>query len=456
VWLINDVIRAVKGTAYRVEKNAFSGVSTDSRTIGPDELFVPLTGPNFDGHRFIDAAYARSHGGSICDRSRPEIYEKSQGTVVLVESADQALLDLASYKRTRTSGDFVAITGSNGKTTTKELLVHLVGDRFPIVFNERNYNNQVGVAHAILAIEGHPRYGIFEIGTNHKGEIAVLARMVKPALSLVTNVNLSHLEGLSDINGVRDEKVSLFKWTRKGGKIFVNVDDPLLAAYARRSSRGKRHITCTFGMREQADFRLTVVKDYGIDGFRIRLDFPDETIETRTGLIGYHNLYNVLAASALAHSLGIEGGRLRDAIPGFVPYNGRFRAFSSRCGYTVIDDSYNANPASMEWAINTLTALPCDGKKIAIIGAMRELGERKDFYHRELGHLLRSSGIPMVLLFGEDTRIALDEMQNGQARFFDDKKKLVDFVSGKIGTGDIVLVKGSRALRMDEIVEALV
>ena len=452
MWSADTIVRAVKGTAYRVERESFSAISTDSRTIGPGEFFIPLKGPRFDGHLFINAAYERTGAGSLCDRTRGEICGHARGTIILVDDTNQALLDLAAFKRAETEGTFVAITGSNGKTTTKELLVHLLTGLFPIVSNEKNYNNCVGVAKTMLAIEGSPRCSIFELGTNHEGEIATLTSMVRPHLSLITNINPSHLEGLRDLEGVQREKLSLFEGTLAGGTIFINADDPSLAPF-RRDGCHRR----TFGIRKKADFRLQVTADRGLEGFEIALIRGSEKICTVTHLLGHHNLYNVLAAAVLALALGTSPERLRELIPTFEPYKGRFRPVRSRRGYTVVDDAYNANPASMAWAIRTLSALPCRGKRVAILGDMRELGARTGEYHRELGHLMgKSEALSMILLLGSEMKATAKEIGNDRAHLFEEKKKLIDFVTDKLTKEDIVLVKGSRGLGMDEIVEALV
>lgn len=452
MWAVEAIAKGTGGAVHRVERSVFVSLSTDSRTIGPGEFFIPLKGPNFDGHRFIGKAYERSHGGTLCDRSRQEICDASPGTIILVDDTNQALLDLALFKRQRTPGTFVAITGSNGKTTTKELLVHLVGDLFSMVFNEKNYNNQVGVAKALLAIEGRPQFGIFEVGTNHPGEIAVLAQMVRPHVSLVTNVNPSHLEGFSDLEGVRREKVSLFDMTLPGGMILVNADDPSLASYKARD--GKR--VTTFAIREKADCKLRIVADRGLGGFDIVIDFPDGQVKATSTLLGRHNLYNVLGASALAHAMGVTPERIAEGVGTFSAYKGRFRPVESRKGYIVIDDAYNANPSSMEWAVNTLSSLPCKGRRIAVLGGMKELGEKAEVYHRALGRTLKTSDLAMVLLLGEETKATAEEIGNGRAKHFSEKSALIDFLSGKPQRDDIILVKGSRAMGMDEIVEALV
>ena len=307
MWPVETIIQGVNGTAQQVERTTFSAISTDSRTIGSGEFFIPLKGPHFDGHLFIDEAYGRSGGGSLCDRTRQEVYALARGTVILVDDTNEALLDLASHKRGQTPAAFVAITGSNGKTTTKELLVHLVRGVIPVVSNEKNYNNQIGVAKTMLAIEESPDYCIFELGTNHRGEIRRLTRMVRPHMSLITNITPSHLEGLADLEGVRGEKLDLFEGTLPGGAIFINADDPSLAPYKRADCT-----LYTFGMEEKADFMLQVTADIGLEGFEIAFNLRGEKVRARTRLLGRHNLSNVLAAATLAFSMGVKGATLAD------------------------------------------------------------------------------------------------------------------------------------------------
>jgi UDP-N-acetylmuramoyl-tripeptide--D-alanyl-D-alanine ligase len=451
MWRLDHVLRAVGGAVLKVEEQSFSGVSTDSRTIGPGELFVPLDGPNFDGHAYVADANRRSGGGSLCRRGREAACASAVGTVILVDDTRQALMDLARTRRREIDARFVAITGSNGKTSTKELLVHILGGTFRAVANERNYNNQIGVSKTILAIEGKPEVCILELGTNHPGEIASLARVVEPDLSLITNVNASHLEGLGDIHGVLKEKASLFELTKRDGTILVNLDDPNLAPLAGTASQR----VFTFAIRGDADYRLFVEENLGFHGYALRLALAGHTVDTRTPLIGTHNLYNILAAAAAAHALGAPPEEIGRRVATFQAYPGRFNIITSDKGYTIIDDTYNANPASMAYAIDTLVALPSEGKKIAVIGDMRELGKETERFHHELGRHLKGCGVAEVLFYGSDVRAAFTETGNGHAKLFEDKGALIEYAAAKTGQGDVVLVKGSRALKMDEIVEAL-
>ncbi|HAR94896.1 MAG TPA: UDP-N-acetylmuramoyl-tripeptide--D-alanyl-D-alanine ligase [Deltaproteobacteria bacterium] len=451
MWQLDEVIRAVEGTALHTAQGSFTGISTDSRTIQEGELFVPLKGPRFDGHAFIGEAFLRGAAGSLCDKGRESELRGAAGTVILVADANEALLDLARDRRARIGATFIALTGSNGKTTTKELLARMMETTFPVAYNQRNYNNRIGVSQTLLGIESDPAFFIMELGTNHKGEIAELAALVKPDMSLITNVNPSHLQGLGDLDGVYREKTDLFRATKEGGAIFINKDDPLLACYKPES----RIHTHRFSMLTKAESTLDILEDKGLLGFDISLKLGKETVTTSTPLLGRHNLANILAAAAVAHQSGAGADNIGKAIEGFQPYAGRFRSMESTRGYTVIDDTYNANPASMEKAVATLVGLPCKGKKIVILGDMKELGEETAYYHRELGRMLAKADIPLTLLLGDQIRVVQDEVKNGRVFFFQESSALLRHALEAAEKDDIILVKGSRALRMDDIVEGL-
>lgn len=450
MWQADEVVKAVKGRLHRRERETFSGISTDSRTIGEGELFVPLSGVNFDGHLYLREAFQKSRGGSLCAVGRPEVWQEAPGTVILVGDTLEALLDLARFRRHGMKGTFIAITGSNGKTTTKELAVAMLGRAFAVHFNEKNYNNLIGVSKSILSMNGSCPVSLFELGTNSKGEIARLATVVRPQISLITNVNPSHLEGLGDIDGVGEEKLDLFRHTGEGGTCLVNADDPYILARAKEVGR----TMVTFSVGGRADLVLTVKEHLGWEGFRIRIDTPRFPVEARTSLLGRHNLSNILAAAAIACAAGVDRSAIEETIGTFSPYSMRLRPLRSRKGFLVVDDSYNANPSSMAWALRTLEELPCSGRRIAILGDMRELGSHTSSYHRELGRLLRDSSVSLAVLTGELVRETAEEA-GPKARLFEDRRALIDFVRSFAKPDDVILVKGSRASRMDEFVEAL-
>ena len=356
------------------------------------------------------------------------------------------------FKRRALETTCIAITGSNGKTTTKEILVHMIKEQSSVHYNEKNYNNLIGVSKSILAIEGKPDYCVFELGTNARGEIRKLAETTNPDASLITNINPSHLEGLKTLEGILEEKLDLFYLTQEGGKIFVNADDPYIMP---RYKDVKNRVPLTYSIMSDASFHLNVDKNLGWEGAHISISFPDDRLVTRTSLLGRHNLYNILAASSLAYSLGIEKEHIGKAIETFTSFDKRFRHTVTKKGFAVIDDTYNANPSSMEWAIKTLLDLPSEGKRIVILGDMRELGEKSTDYHRELGRFLKSSSVAVIALIGQEMRETYSELGEERAKLFQDKGPLIDYITGQVEKGDTVLVKGSRASKMEEIVEAL-
>jgi len=452
MWTIDEIIKAVKGEPLNIKERVFIDISTDTRTIKQGELFIPLKGKNYDGHDFIETVCGTSAAGCLCEKSQAHRVACLEGTVILVDDTLDALISLARYKRETLKGEFIAITGSNGKTTTKEILVSILKKAHPVHFNEKNFNNIIGVSRSILSVkEPYPLY-VFELGTNAPGEIKTLAGIVKPDISVITNINPSHLEGLRDIPGVLKEKLELYYNTKKGGIVFINADDPYIVS----SFHSKDHVIKDYAIENEALFKLIIDEDYGWEGFSITLKFPDISFNARTRLLGRHNLYNILSAAAIASSLGIGRSFIKESIEDFKPYDKRFLPIKSKNGFMVIDDTYNANPASMEWAIKTVNELPSRGKRIAIIGDMKELGELEEFYHRHIGKILKESSFNKILLFGDAVKFIYDEIKDDRAEVFSDKKCLLEYARKIIRMDDVVLVKGSRVLMMDEIVEGLV
>lgn len=451
MWMLDEIIEAVKGEPLAIKSTSFTDISTDTRSIDKGELFIPLKGKNYDGHYFIPQALELSGGGCLCEKKQAEKVANIKDTVILVEDTLKALTDLARYKRKKTKGLFIAITGSNGKTTTKEILVAMIKKAFSVHYNEKNYNNIIGVSKSIISIKKDHDFYVFEVGTNSRGEIRELAAIVEPDISVITNINPSHLEGLRDIKGVLEEKLELFYGTKEGGSLFINADDP----YIMSSYRDRGHIICDYAIDRYASYRLTIDEDLGWEGFGIAFNFPRVDFKARTRLLGKHNLYNILAAASIADSIGTGRSSIKETIEEFDSYDKRFRPIKSKKGYLVVDDTYNANPSSMEWAIKTVSELPCRGNRIAIIGDMKELGDMTEFYHREIGRLIKQSNFKKTLLIGDSVAYVFEELGDEKAEVFRDRKSLIEFALKLIRMDDVVLVKGSRLAKMDEIVEAL-
>lgn len=451
MWHYKDIISATGGKLYRLKQESFPGISTDSRTIKEGELFIPLKGKRFDGHDFIRDAIEKKGGGTLCEESKVARVKDTEGTIITVHDTNRAFIDIARFRRKLLDSTFVAITGSCGKTTTKEILVNITKKAFSIEFNEKNYNNIFGVCSKLISIKQSPKVGVFELGTNFPGEIRTLTEIVEPDVSVITNVNPAHLEGLGSIEGILNEKLDIFRYTKDGGTILVNRDDKLLTNYKDEKKR-----TLYFGIKNPGHFSLTVEKDLGWQGYKVTLDFMGEKIRTKTRLIGFHNLYNVLIASLVAFILGVGQDKIAEGVEEFEPYPMRMCPKRSKRGYTVIDDTYNANPASMYEAVKTLSLLPCEGKKILVLGDMNELGEYSSYYHRELGRHIKSMNFDCVFLFGEKIYDAYFEAQKENVFYFEDIQGLLEKLTSVLKEGDCVLIKGSRALNMDKIVEEII
>ncbi|HPU30184.1 MAG TPA: UDP-N-acetylmuramoyl-tripeptide--D-alanyl-D-alanine ligase [Syntrophorhabdaceae bacterium] len=452
MWTVDEIIRAVKGEPLNIKERVFSDISTDTRTIKKGELFIPLKGKNYDGHDFIETACTISGIGCLCEKSKAHKIAHLKETIIIVEDTLNALADLAAYRRRILKGEFIAITGSNGKTTTKEILVDILKKAFTVHFNEKNFNNIIGVSKSILSIKESCSFYVFELGTNAPGEIKALAGIVQPDISVITNINPSHLEGLKDIQGVLKEKLDLYYNTKKGGIIFINADDPYITS---SSFFSNDQVIKDYAIEKDASYKLIIDEDYGWEGYSITFKFPEISFNAKTKLLGKHNLYNILCSSAIASSVGIGRSSIKESIEDFKPYDKRFLPIKSKNGYLIIDDTYNANPASMEWAIKTVNELPSRGKRIAIIGDMKELGDKEEFYHRQIGRILKESSFKKILLYGDAVKYILDEIGDERAEVFSDKNCLIDFAKKIIRMDDVVLVKGSRLLKMDEIVKGL-
>lgn len=451
MWHIEELIKATKAIPLKIERTSFTDISTDSRTIKEGEVFIPLKGERFDGHFFIKEALEKSGGCSLCEIGKKDLVKNLKGTILLVEDTKKSLFDLASYKRKRLSGKVIAITGSNGKTTTKELVVHILKNR-KVAYNEKNYNNLIGISKTILSIKNDPELLVFELGTNAKGEIRELAELVIPSISLITQINPAHLQGLEDIKGVLEEKLDLFRYTVEDGVLIYNMDDPLLNSTFFQFPQKK--VTCSIG--RDAEYTLQILHDLKWEGFLVEIKGNGEKVQLKSRLLGFFNLYNVLFSFAISSILGIDLKEIKEQIETFEPQPHRFQLIKSKKGFFVIDDSYNANPFSVKYAIETFMGLPQNGKKILVLGDMKELGKDSLYHHREIGKFLNKKRDLHILLYGSQVEHTKEEITENPVLLFSTKEKLIDYLKDILREGDSILVKGSRALEMETIVEAIV
>jgi UDP-N-acetylmuramoyl-tripeptide--D-alanyl-D-alanine ligase len=420
----------------------FGGVSTDTRTLQPADLFVALRGERYDGHGFLKNAAEAQAAAALVDRRYAGEYPLP---VAIVEDTRLALGELARHWRSRFSPALIAVTGSNGKTTVKEMLASILrahaGDG-AVLATRGNLNNDIGVPLTLLRMRQAHRWCAIELGMNHRGEIAYLGALARPTVALVNNAQREHLEFMRSVEEVAAENASVYDALGPQGVAVVNADDPQ-AAFFRARAGGRRVVD--FGLDAGAAVTATCQpKGLSID---VAIRTPGGQATATLAIPGLHNVRNALAAAACAAAAGIAPQSIGDGLTAFRPYTGRLQVKQARGGATLIDDTYNANPDSVRAAIDVLAS--CPGPTVLVLGDMGEVGERGSEFHREVGAYARSKRISSLLALGEATRHAVEAFGPG-ARHFDSVEALVAGVAGSS-----ILVKGSRFMKMERVVAAL-
>ena len=425
----------------------FSGVSTDTRSIAAGDLFVALRGERFDGHEFLGVARTSGAAAAIVDRRHP-------GTAplpaVVVDDTKTALGALARHWRSRFAPVLIGIAGSNGKTTTKEMLAAILrqhaGDE-RVLATRGNLNNDIGLPLTLLRLRAVHRYCAIELGMNHKGEIAVLADIARPTIALVTNAQREHLEFMRSVDEVAEENADLYRALPADGVAVINGDDERADVF--RAAAGTRR-RVEFGLSPSASVSGGyATKELASD---IRVRTPAGETAATLAIPGVHNVRNALAASACAHASGIPVEAIGAGLTAFRPYTGRLQVKRATTGATIIDDSYNANPDSVRAAIDVLAATP--GRTLLVLGDMGEVGEQGSRFHAEAGEYARERGIGGLYALGELARRAVDAFGSG-ARHFESHDALAAAALESADAGTTLLVKGSRFMRMERVVAAL-
>ncbi|MBL8694209.1 MAG: UDP-N-acetylmuramoyl-tripeptide--D-alanyl-D-alanine ligase [Planctomycetes bacterium] len=428
----------------------FTSVSTDTRTVSDGALFVALQGPRFDGNAFAGEALTRGARGVLTTPGRaPEDPPKDR---VCLEHADpgRAFLDLAGWYRRRFTIPFVGIGGAAGKTTTKEMAGQVLSRFLPTVYSEKSFNNSVGVPATLLRVDGSTRVAVVEIGTNARGEVAQLAKVVAPTVGLVTCIAEEHLEGLGSLEGVAEEEGDLPAALPEDGVAILNADDRFFAALRSRT----RCRVVTFGLESDADYRATDVV-FHVAGCSFRVQGKPATVP----LLGTHNVYNAVSVVALASVLGFGLEESLGALAELRPPQRRMER--KRFGdVEVIDDCYNANPASVRAAVRALEGLRVGRRRVLVLGKMHELGEGSKELHRDVGRAVGQSRVDLFIAVGAESEALLRGAVEGglsPARMLalPTAEEAVSAVPDLVKPGDLVLVKGSRAEGLERIVDAL-
>jgi len=422
-------------------------VSIDTRSLNKGDLYIAIKGERFDGHDFIDTAIQA--GAAAVMVMRPMTVDVPQ---IVVKDTREALADLAKAWRRRLSLKVVGITGSNGKTSVKEMTASLLKQAGHVLYTYGNLNNDLGVPLTLLRITEQHDYAVVEMGANHAGEIAFTSQLTQPDVALLNNAGPAHLEGFGSLQGVAKAKGELIDSLADDGVAVLNRDDAFFDYWRQRAGARK---VLSFGLHETADVRALNIRQR-VDNGRFVTDFTMKTeyfeMPVTLALAGEHNVRNALAASAAVMALGLDAERIQHGLADVQPVGGRLTPLTHRAGGLLLDDSYNANPASIEAALNVL--IQKDGEPWVVLGALGEMGEDSPDIHRKLGALMKTMGIEKLFATGADAEYAVRAFGSGGA-FFQSQQTLIETVQQTLTAEANILVKGSRAQQMEKVVAVL-
>ena len=444
--------QAVGGTLHG-EDGRYGAVNSDTRRLAAGELFVALKGPNFDGNDFVVAAAQAGAAGALVQRHQPQVLVSGRPFAQLVvPDTLEALSKLAAAWRAQFAFPVLGVGGANGKTTVKEMAAQILARRGPCLATRGNLNNHIGVPLTLMRLESAHRAAVIEMGANRKGDVAALCRIARPTIGLITNAGAEHLEGFGSLDGVAEGEGEMVAALDSTGTAVLNADDPYLGLW--RTLAGAARVV-TFGLAGDADYRATdIEQSIGADGFALRftLQARDTRRPVRLHLAGRHNVINALAAAAAASAAGATLDDVAEGLAQVRPVGGRLELKSSRHGAWIIDDSYNANPSSVQAALEVLKELA--GPRWMVLGDMGELGAFAPQSHTDVGELARRAGVARLFALGPMSARAVESFGSG-AEWFPDAQSLIARLDAELAAGTTLLVKGSRMNRLERVVESL-
>lgn len=454
MFTTEEIAEATGGLIHGSPEGIVTGISTDSRTVRPGELFVPLRGDRFDGHDFLSAVEQKGISVVLADeRWLANGTPPAHACCIAVPDTLRALGDLAAAYRQRFPIPVIGITGSNGKTTCKEMLATILEQTGPGLKTEGNLNNLIGVPRMLFRLQPEQRWAVLEMGMSEPGEIDRLAQIASPQTGIVLNAFPAHLESMGSVENVAMAKGELFLRLPSGGNAIVNADDPLVSRLP--APAGVRRLSFGLG---PADVRATRIESLGIAGQRFELHLQQEAHAVVLHGFGRHSIYNALAAAAAAHAGGIPAELIVSGLERFRPYDKRF-CLENRAGVVLIDDSYNANPASTGAALATLAELKGNARAFVVLGDMLELGGNEAELHRVIG-VQAAQVADRLYLYGELTAhtangaISAGMPAGAVMRGMSHEEIARDIVACAVN-GDFILIKGSRGMHMERVAEGI-
>jgi UDP-N-acetylmuramoyl-tripeptide--D-alanyl-D-alanine ligase len=455
---VNELLKVTGGKLWNDTKgnqSTVKGISIDSRTINKGNLFVAIPGERYDGHQFVSEAAKR--GASLVIMSQEKMNqvkkkELKETPVVLVEDTKKALRDIAFWHRNKFEFPTVAVTGTNGKTTTKDMIAEVLSSKFRVLKSIKSYNNLVGVPLTLFQLNSDTQVLVLELGMSSPGEIGMLTKTAQPNIGVITNIGPAHLESMESLEKIAQAKFELLDNMPSPHTSVLNADDEFLA----KRIKGIKGKYISFAIKTQADFKASELStsDEGFIDFKV-----NGRVSMNLKLLGEHNVYNALAAFAVGSLLGVDELNIKESLERYTPSELRMELVQIG-SVKIINDSYNANPVSMANALKTLKQMKSEGKKIAVLGDMLELGEKTFEYHFGLGKTVAESEIDLLLTVGKHSSTigqgAQEHGMNPEKIFaFDNNEKVSAFLLENLKAGDLVLIKGSRKMKLEEVALSL-
>lgn len=451
---IRELLEAVHGRLlgeYDALDAVVARVDIDSRTIHEGALFVPLIGERFDGHAYINAALEGGAAGCFTARER-ETYLPGK-FYIKVDNTQSALRDLARYYKHKFDIPFVAITGSVGKTTTKDMVAAVLSQKYKVLKTEGNYNNEVGLPLTLLQLDHTHEVGVLEMGMNHFGEIDYLSAIVEPQVALITNIGDAHIENLGSRENILKAKSEIFAHMKKNAFVVLNGDDELLRPL--KATLSFKTVTC--GQNADCDYRATGLSGDGSSRMSCEVKTPHMDCRVEIPSLGNHMIYPALMAAAVGEHFGLSQEEIVSGILQFAPTKMRMNIIRRGNGVTILDDTYNANPQSMRAAVGVLADMR-SGRKVAVLGDMFELGGLAPALHRGVGEYAGKAGIDCLIAVGELARNIYDAAEaNGvpETYYCTDKEEALPLLKAAVKPSSTILVKASRGMGLEELVAEL-
>lgn len=437
----HEIVRAVSGKAYFKNDFYIDNISTNSKEIKENTLFIPLIGDKFDAHDFISDVIKSN---CTCIISQKEI---NADNYILVEDTKKALMDLAEYYRSLFDIPFIAITGSVGKTTTKDIVHKVLSQKYVCLKTEGNFNNEIGVPKTIFNLTNNTEVAVIEMGMSDFGEIHNLSKIVKPDLCLITKIGLGHTENLKNKEGVLKAKLEIIDFMKENGKLILNFDDGLLSAYNNSDIN-----IIGVGENNKSDLLINSYIEKGLDGLSFNCSYEDENFNIESSLLGKSLITNLAFGVITGVLLGLSAEEIKNGIKEVTPTKNRMEIIRTP-NFNIVSDCYNANPTSMMSSLYFLST--CKDKKIAILGDMLELGKEEIFLHEEVGEYISSINIDILICFGLLSEYIYKKANVIKKYFCSTKDEIYGILDGIILDNSVILIKGSRGMKLEETIDYL-